>query len=211
MKESSEDLIEIAEFDAFTHFIKQSIAYIEKNRQKILIGTIIFFIAIATIVGGYSWISKQKSLAALELQKSVRMLSKAQDINEKKLTEIFKPVTSKYKNYKAAGFANLTIARKLYSINEKKKSIKYFKLAKEELSSSKFISDIIDYELAMAIQPDKNTKSNEYFNKVIKDKSFLDEDALFQLSLKGDKKALKKLKQKDFSTGFYADLIKENI
>ena len=204
------ELVDVAEFDPFTLFIKKRMEYITNNKIKV-IAVAVFFLA-ALIVASFvpMWLEKKQSSSFVELQHSLRASAEKEVLTKAEIFKIFQPVKEKYKNSKAAGFADLYIARNLYKIGNLKEAADFYLSSEKILSGYDMLSEIIDYELGCLYFDSEPSKSKPYFEKLVSSESFLQEDGLFYLALAGDEKSLEKSAEK-FPGGFYSELINEKI
>jgi predicted negative regulator of RcsB-dependent stress response len=208
--EEKNDLADVAEVDAFTIYSKKVVEYVNENRSKVIAGIVGFFVLLLAVSYLPVWLDKKESKGYLELQKSLRAMNSAESkpVKEEELVKFFKPVTDNYKGSKVFGYANLFMARSLYESGDLEKAKVYYEKAGKSLSDDKLLSDIVNYELG-CLDFDKE-KSSSYFDKLVKTNGFLEEEALFYLSMSGNEESLEKLNN-DFPDGFYSEIVKERV
>lgn len=206
--EKNNNEIDVPEIDAFTVFVKNAVEYAKKNKNYVIIGCIVFVIALLGISYTPVLIAEKNASAFASLSKSIDALYNEKDLSVEKVDNIFKPVNEKYSGTKASAFGDIYAARALYGIGEHEKAASHLQNAADFFEHSDLLWDLSEYELG-CIYFDKNQeKSLKYFKDIASQESFIKEDALFYLGLAGDKDSLKKLVD-DYPNSFYASIAKE--
>lgn len=204
------ELLEVEEIDGFTLFIKNCVTYINENKPKVFGGIAVFFAALIIASSLPAWFEKKEAASFVELQASLSLLATEKPADAEGLIKVFSPVKTKFKGSKAAGLADLYLARNLVEMGKSEDAVKYYESSKTVLGSHGFLSEIISYELGSVYFDKNKDKAFSYFKDVVSSKGFLEEEALFYLALGNDNESLKEY-EKRFPKGFYSEIVKEKV
>ncbi|MDY0361572.1 MAG: tetratricopeptide repeat protein [Desulforegulaceae bacterium] len=207
MKEEK-DLIEVPEIDAFTVFMKRAVDYTKENRQKVIIGILVFFVLLVVISSIPAFLKAKRENSFAELQKALTAVETQKDQSPDEIEQAFAVLNEKYNGSKAAALGDVYIARALYGAGEYEKAAIYYEKAANFFGESALPGKLSMYELGCLYFDRDPEKAGSYLKPLSQTKSFLNEDALFYMALAGDEKSIEVLK-KDYPEGFYSNIINE--